>query len=247
MITLKLSTKTNGILYKDLSVENVIELTRANVGLNGPRRIIIEWTVDDGELALAKPQEVSCEPPMTQLDDSIPISAPEKNKTQSKLSEMSPASKDDSKDLVVLAEIGRINKYDFTTTKFIPLEANLSYAETDNGRISIKYAGTKINTTWEEMVKLEQFVGNPIPRGVKMLEGKDVGNRRTAVTKFINKMRENDVKAGDGVKLFNKIFKDMPKSGTVEPNDPDADFRSTGVGTSVYPPASPKGQDFGKG
>lgn len=257
MITLKLSTKTNGIMYKDISVVKVIELTQANVGVNGPRRITIEWTVNDPKMAVTKPVEVTGESSVTQLDAGIPASTPttppEKDNEHSdldKLTETQQASLGAHKS-VVLSKIGNINQDEFTTTKFIPIETNLSFAETSDGRISIKYAGTKVNTTWKELLKLEQSVENPIPRGVAVLKENDSGNRRTAVTRLINKMRSEGIKRGDGIKLFNKIFKDKPKSGTVELNnddtDPDVDFRATGVGASVYPPISPAGQDFGEG
>lgn len=148
MITLKLSTKTNGIVYKDISVEKVLELTQANVGTNGPRKITIEWAINDKDVAVVKPIEAANEASVTQ-PEVIPTPAPEK---KNKTSDIPPDGIDEHKDLVVLSEIGRIDKYDFTTAKYIPLESNLSYAETEDGRMSIKYAGNKINTTWEELI-----------------------------------------------------------------------------------------------
>ena len=255
LVTLKLSTKTNGIIYEDISEEKALELIRCNIGIKGPKaphKITIVWS-DGPEMAEVKPSEVTGEPSVDKTDDvkTAPVIDKTPPETEDKISKVQPASTDDSKKTVLLSEIGRIDKYDFTTTKYISIESNLSYAETDDGRISIKYAGTKINTTWKKLVELEQSIGDPITRGVPLLEGKDEGNRRTAVTKFINKLRINGIKQGDGIKLFNQIFNDKPNSGTVESKDgdtdPDADFKSTGVGSSVYPPSSPAGQDFGKG
>lgn len=255
LVTLKLSTKTNGIIYEDISEEKALELIKCNIGIKGPKaphKMTIVW-IDDAEVAVTKPLEVTGEPSVDKTDDvkTTPVIDKTPPETEDEISKVQPVSTDDSKKPVVLSEISRIDKYDFTTTKFIPIESNLSYAETDDGRISIKYAGTKINTTWKKLVELEQSIGDPITRGVPLLEGKDAGNRRTTVTKFINKMRINGIKQGDGIELFNRIFKDKPKSGTVESKDgdtdPDKDFRSTGVGSSVYPPASPTGQDFGEG
>lgn len=250
LITLKLSTKTNGIIYEDISEEKALELIRCNIGIKGskaPHKITISW-IDEPESAVAKPAELTGEPSVDKPDDvkTTPVIDKTPPETEDKISKVQPDSTDNSKKTVVLSEISRIDKYDFTTTKFIPIESNLSYAETDDGRISIKYAGTKINTTWKRLVELEQSIGDPIPRGVPLLEGKDAGNRRTTVAKFINNMRGNNIKQGDGIELFNKIFNYKPKSGIVESKDDD-DFRSTGVGASVYPPASPAGQDFGKG
>lgn len=257
MITLKLSTRTNGIIYEDISEEKALELIRCNIGIKGPKaphKITIAWS-DGPEMAEVKPSEATGEPSVDKTDDVETASVIDKTppETEDKISKVQPASTDDSKKTVLLSEIGRIDKYNFTTTKYIPIESNLSYAETDDGRISIKYAGTKINTTWKKLFELEQSIGDPITRGVPLLEGKDEGNRRTAVIKFINKMRENDIKQGDGsvvseIESFtNQIF--GKKSGTVESKDgdtdPDADFKSTGVGSSVYPPSSPAGQDFG--
>lgn len=257
MITLKLSTRTNGIIYEDISEEKALELIRCNIGIKGPKaphKITIAWS-DVPEMAEVKPSEAAGEPSVDKTDDvkTAPVIDKTPPETEDKISKVQPASTDDSKKTVLLSEIGRIDKYNFTTTKYIPIESNLSYAETDDGRISIKYAGTKINTTWKKLFELEQSIGDPITRGVPLLEGKDEGNRRTAVIKFINKMRENDIKQGDGsvvseIESFtNQIFGE--KSGTVESKDGDtdldADFKSTGVGSSVYPPSSPAGQDFG--
>lgn len=255
MVTLKLSTKTNGIIYEDISEEKALELIKCNIGIKGPKaphKITITW-IDDTEAAVSKPVEATVESSMDKTDDveTAPVIDNTPPGTEDELSKVQPVSTDDSEEPVVLSEISRIDKYDLTTTKFIPIESNLSYAETDDGRISIKYAGTKINTTWKKLVELEQSIGDPITRGVPLLEGKDAGNRRTTVTKFINKMRINGIKQGDGIKLFNQIFNDKPNSGTVESKDGDTDsdedFRSTGVGESVYPPHSPAGQDFGDG
>jgi len=247
MITLKLSTKTNGIIYNNISVEKVLELTRANVGVSGPRKITIEWVVDD-ESAVVKPPEATDGILLAKLDDDIPVNAHENENVPDKLHNLTETQQASLGDHVVLPEIAKIDKFDLTTTKYVPLESNLYFAETADGRLSVKYAGTKIFTTWEEIVKLEQSLLNPIPQGMALLKDKDVGNRRTAITKFINKMRTKNIKQGDGVKLFNHIFKDQSdldagKDGV----DPDADFRATGVGSSVYPPASPAGQDFGNG
>lgn len=249
LITLKLSTKTNGIIYENISEEKALELIRCNIGIKGPKaphKITIVW-IDEAEVDVLKPTEAIGESSVDETDggETIPVIDKSPPEPENKLSMVHPASTDNSNKSVVLSEIGRIDKYDFTTTKFIPIESNLSYAETEDGRISIKYAGSKINTTWKHLLELEQSIGDPIPRGVDLLEGKDAGNRRTTVTKFINKMRKNDIKQGDGIKLFNQI-NDKPKSGTKDGDtDSDDDFRSTGVASSVYPPASPKGQDFG--
>lgn len=251
MITLKLSTKTSGIIYNNVSVEKVLELTMANVGVSGPHKITIEWGVE--ELAVVKPPEATDKPLVDAVDDYIPKKAPEIEKVPDKFHQMAEtqqASLGGSKEPVVLSEINRIDKFSLTTTKYVPLESNLYFAETTDARLSIKYAGTKIDTTWKEIVKLEQSLPNPIPQGTALLNDKDVGNRRTAIIKFINKMRTTDIKQGDGVQLFNEIFKDKPKLDAdkgKDDEDPDADFRHTGVGSSVYPPASPAGQDFGDG
>lgn len=240
-------------MYRDISVEKVIELTKANVGTDGPRRITIEWNIDD-EGAVVKPQDDAGVSSVDQLDDNVPTTTPKKEKTQvkpDKLAEPQQSCLDNSHDIVLLSEIGRIDKFEFTTTKFIPLESNLSYAETSDGRITIKYAGNKINTTWKGLTMLEQSVGDPIQTGVALLEGKDEGNRRTAVIKFIKKMRSENINQGDGVKLFNTIFNDQHTHGDNDESedvvDPDADFRASGVGSAVYPPNTPLGQDFGKG
>lgn len=244
MINLKLSTKTNGIVYNNISVEKVIELTRANVGTNGPRKITIEWNNDATDGAVVKPVEVTGDSSAGKVEGGIPASTPTTKLKQDDADGMGDISHETqqsclgARESAVLSNISNINQKEFTTIKFIPIETNLSFAETLDGRITIKYAGTKVNTTWDELLQLEQSVKNPIPRGVAVLKTNDSGNRRTAVTKFINKMRSEDVKRGDGVKLFNQKFKN---------DDPDADFRSTGVGESVYPPVSPAGQDFGSG
>ncbi|MCK5385964.1 MAG: hypothetical protein KAJ39_02180 [Gammaproteobacteria bacterium] len=227
-------------------------MTHANVGTNGPHKITIEWTIDDTEKAVVNPIEVTGEPSVDKLTGVKPATETDMAQPEldDKLSDILPADTDDSKDTTVLSEIDKINKNDFTTTKFIPIEANLSFAETEDGRLSIKYAGSKINTTWEEVVKLEQSIVDPIPRGVTLLKENDLGPRRTTIIKFINKMRKNNIKPGDGLKLFKQIF-NKPRSGTLDhkdaDTDPDADFRSTGVASSVYPPISPSGQDFGNG
>ena len=250
MIQLKLSTKTNGIVYRNLSDEKVLELIKANLGTDGPRKITVEWGIDE-ETPVVKPTEATDGILLDKLDDSIPTNAPEKDKVPSKFhnsTETQQASLGGSHEPAVLSKIGNINQNEFTTAKFIPIETNLSFAETSDGRITIKYAGTKVNTTWKDLLELELSVNNPIPRGVAVLKENDSGNRRTAVTRFINKMRSDDIEQGDGVRLFKEIFKD--KSGiniNKDDVDPDADFRPTGVGSSVYPPASPAGQDFGHG
>jgi len=250
LIKLKLSTKTNGIVYKDLSEEKVIELIRANVGTSGPRKITVEWGIDDEESAVVKPTEATDSILLAKLDNDIPVNAPKKENVPDQLHNLTETQQSSLSNSFVLSEIGKIDKFDLTTTKYVPLESNLYFAETADGRLSIKYAGTKIFTIWEDIVKLEQFLPNPIPPGMALLKDKDVGNRRTAITKFINKMRTKDIKEGDGVKLFNHIFKDQSKLDADKGKngvDLDADFRPTGVGSSVYPPASPAGQDFGDG
>ena len=277
LINLKLSTNRTGIRYDDISEEKALELTKANIGTVGPRKITIEWGVDEDKAAEVKPLEDTVEPsavqeggdttsPVTEIDktmnsakgqtlilpDTHPEPTTETDKTSGnpdKLTETHQPDLINSVGPVVLSEIARIDKYEFTTSKFVPLESNLSFAETPDGRIVIKYAGTKINTTWKGILKLEGSLPDPIQQGVALLEGKDVGNRRTAVVKFIKKMREKDIKQGDGVVLFNKIFKDpIPNTDKPKNDGTDtADFRHTGVGSSVYPPSSPKGQDFGDG
>lgn len=247
LITLKLSTKNSGIVYEDISVEKAIELTQCNIDIQGkgPRKITIDWTKDD-EGAVVKSVEVPDGSCVVKTDDNVPAPMTE---PKNKLHNMHQASLDDEND-IMLSEIEKIEKYEFTTPKFITIEANLYFAETADGRIAIKYAGTKINTTWDNLIKLEQSIADPIPRGGTLLEENDTGNRRTAIIKFINKMRTNKIKQGDGIELFNKIFKhvtnptDKKKDEDV---DPDADFRPTGVGSSVYPPSRPTGQDFGDG
>ena len=277
MISLKISTNRTGIKYDNISEEKALELTKANIGTSGPHKITIEWTVDEDKAAEVKLLEDISESSMIHVDEDTPTPTPtlitdqiiypvkdqpqvlteihpepttETDKTSGDLDKLTETHQPDltsSSEPVVLSEISRIDKYEFTTTKFIPLESNLSFAETSDGRIVIKYAGTKINTTWKGLLKLEQSLPDPIQQGVALLEGKDVGNRRTAVVKFIKKMREKDIKQGDGVMLFNKIFKDpIPDTDNPKNDGTDtADYKPTGVGSSVYPPSSPKGQDFG--
>ena len=292
-----------------------------------------------------KPQEPIA-PPTTPVLESTP--GP-KHEQKLKLEPESSLSDDD------LAEINTINKHppvkllstldykirknDFTTPTFIPVEANLQYGETENGRLLIRYYATRIDTTWEDLKELEQTVPNPIPRGIPLLAYHDIGNRRSAVIKFIEHMRKKGIKQGQAIEILNKlnhpaeepeikekkepvIFKELDAIsrtklgeyidinvfemgyhnqgdgkiiicyGTTKvytswedmfklptfidnesiekldnlkqvairqfrkwmadhpdllPNgvDPDAEFRSMGVGDSVYPPASPGGQDFG--
>jgi len=250
MINLKLSTKTSGLIYSTVSVEKVLELTMANVGVSGPHKITIEWGVDE-EPAVIKPPEATDKPLVDAMINNTPKKPSKKENMPDKFHQMAEtqqASLGGSKEHV-LFEVNKIDKFNLTTTKYVPLESNLYFAETSDARLSIKYAGTKIDTTWKEIVKLEQLLPDPIPYGVALLKDKDQGNRRTAIIKFINKMRTKDIKQGDGVQLFNEIFKDKSPDADKGKDgvDPDADFRATGVGSSVYPPASPAGQDFGNG
>lgn len=273
MINLKLSTNYTSVTYRGISLEKALELTKCNIGTNGPHKITIDWT-DDVDLSPTTPVDVPTTPvdvastvplvgdtvvvdvevpkvpPVGQTSDyePAPVIDDTPGNAVDELPDMQQDSLGDLPRPVVLSEISKIERFEFTTTKFIPLESNLFFAETSDGRLSIKYAGTKINTTWKELVRLEQSVRDPIPARVDLLKERDVGNRRTAVIKFIRKMRDKNIKQGDCVGLFDQIFNHKSEPGKSKDGiDPDADFRPTGVGSSVYPPSSPAGQDFGSG
>ena len=114
----------------------------------------------------------------------------------------------------------KIRKNDFTTPTLIPLETNLHYGETEDGRILIKYYATRIDTIWEDLNELEQTIPNPIPRGIPLLSYHDSGNRRSAVIKFIEYIRIKGIKQGQAIEILDKLNHLAEGPETKEKKDP---------------------------
>lgn len=359
-IDLKISSKHAGITLEDITIDQAQTLVKTIVGTKGPYKVTISWEDDgtgdtDPEPMLESEPEPAHMPEMLTVESTNHTSEqeleqePEPKPPESITPVVEPASEQEPgpvenineqppvKLLSTLDE--KINKIDFTTPQFTPLEANLHYGETEDGRLLIKYYATRIDTTWEDLTGLEQTVPNPMPRGIPLLANHDTGNRRSAVIKFIEHMRNKDIKQGRAIEILDElnhpakepetkeekdpaVFKELDTISETElteyininlfgmgyhdqgngkivicydatkvytswgdmfklpkfidnelieklgnlkqvairqfrkwmadhpdllPDgvDPDAEFRSAGVGSSVYPPTSPRGQDFG--
>jgi len=114
---------------------------------------------------------------------------------------------------------------EFTTEKPVHIFGNLSYAESENGLVMIKYLSGTIYTLWSEIMKAcrDQIYVKPVPQG----KG---GNKHTALNQFI-KAVEGGLRKGQAKtkgKISNSEFwteKEKTPRDQKEAVDPDADFR----------------------
>jgi len=224
-INLKISSNHGGITLEDITIEQVVILTQTIVGVKGPHKITISWE-DDG---IDEPVEESIpEPePGQELESSLFGDDPDEvttslTRTTAVIPEP-PGPVDDlpqHKDPVIFNEMDRISKTKLA--KYIDIDVfNMGYHNQGEGKIVICYGTTKVYTSWEDMFKLPRFIDN---ESIKKLNNL----KQVAIRHFRKWMAVHPDLLPDGV-------------------DPDAEFRSVGVGQSVYPPVRPTGQDFGKG
>lgn len=237
-INYKISSKHGGITLEDITIDQALVLTNTIVGIKGPYKVTISWE-DDGidepeptEELISEPesepeQELESEPespePTTSHINRTGFSqAADHIIPKAPIIESTPIQEPNPEPphLVIFNELDRISKAKLA--KYIDIDVfNMGYHDQGDGKIVICYGTTKVYTSWEDMFKLPTFIDNESI-------GKLNNLKQVAIRHFRKWMATYPDLLPDGV-------------------DPDAEFRSAGVGQSVYPPISPAGQDFGKG
>lgn len=246
-IDFKISSKHAGITLEDITIDQALSLTETIVGTKGPYKVTISWEDDGTDDTDPEPvlesepepepahmpeiltvgstdhthdpepeQEPEPKPPELIIPPTTPIVKPtseQEPEPVENINEQPPV-----KLLPTLDE--KISKNDFTTPTFIPLEANLHYGETEDGRLLIKYYATRVDTTWEDLNELEPTVLNPIPRGIPLLAYHDIGNRRSAVIKFIEHMRMKGIEQGQAIEILDELNHTAKEPETKEKKDP---------------------------
>ena len=225
-INFRISSKYSGITLEDITIDQALILIETIVGIKGPYKCTVEWVqTDTGD---PEPEQEPTTPivgsatPTSDLEPDTDLQQvmirtppgeayaviPTPPKQEPEL-EPEPEPKENInkyppvKLLSTLA--GKISKNDFTTSKYVPLTANLYYGETVDGELLIRYFATRIDTTWDDLNKLEETIPDPMPRGIPLLTHNDTGNRRSAVIRFIEQMRTKDIKQGQAIEILNKV------------------------------------------
>jgi hypothetical protein len=235
-IDYKISSKHGGITLEDITIDQALVLTDTIVGTKGPYKVTISWE-DNGidepeptEELIVEPESeqeleskhVPPEPITSHINQTDLPQAADHITQKTPVIEPTPAQEPDPAPAhpVIFNELDRISKAKLA--KYIDIDVfNMGYHDQGDGKIIICYGTTKVYTSWENMFKLPIFIDNESIKELNNL-------KQVAVRHFRKWMTEHSDLLPDGV-------------------DPDAEFRSAGVGQSVYPPESPAGQDFGKG
>ena len=235
-IDYKISSKHGGITLEDITIDQALVLTNTIVGTKGPYKVTISWEdngIDEPEpteelISEPKPeQELEPEPkppgPITShINQTGFPQAADHITSKAPVIEPTPVQEPDPAPVhpVIFNELDRISKAKLA--KYIDIDVfNMGYHDQGHGKIVICYGTTKVYTSWEDMFKLPVFIDSESIKELNNL-------KQVALRHFRKWMANHPDLLPDGV-------------------DPDAAFRSTGVGQSVYPPSSPARQDFGKG
>lgn len=205
-INFRISSKYSGITLEDITIDQSLILIETIVGMKGPYKCTVEWVQTD-----TSDPEPEQEPMSPIVKSATPTSdlEPDEEPEPKPILEPEPEPKENInkyppvKLLSTLA--GKISKNDFTTSKYVPLAANLHYGETVDGELLIRYFATRIDTTWDDLNKLEGTIPDPMPRGIPLLTHNDTGNRRSAVIRFIEQIRTKNIKPGQAIEILNKV------------------------------------------
>lgn len=209
-VNMNVSMANNGIKLFHLDKEKALRIADELIGVEGLTKITLSWD--------ALPESKKDEDPYTIVDK---VTAGEEPEFRTKIfngttprqttieHEQSdlPGQPDHEPD-ALLYEIHKIKISDCTTKEKVPLEPELEYAETPDSNLWIRYKSYSIHTTWENIRKLEDAVPPEITSDVKLLNERDYGNRRTAVIKFIEHMRDG-LTEGDAEKVLKVAKNEM--------------------------------------
>jgi len=223
----KISSKHGGITLEDVTIGQTLVLTETIVGIKGPYKVTISWE-DDGIDEPEPTEELISEPEPKPVQELEPEpEPPEPTTTHTNMTDFPQAADNitaiepiPTKEPVIFKQLDRISKAKLA--KYIDIDVfNMGYHDQGDGKIVICYGTTKVYTSWEDMFKLPKFINNESIENLNNL-------KQVAIRHFRKWMADHPDLLPDGV-------------------DPDAEFRSAGIGSSVYPPASPAGQDYGMG
>lgn len=229
-INMQISTDHSGVKLEDITKEQATELTRNIVGTKGPRKLIFTWGYDAADevnksIVPTPPSDIPKPEPKPEQELEPEPEPPEPTTTHTNMTDFPQAADNitaiepiPTKEPVIFKQLDRISKAKLT--KYIDIDVfNMGYHDQGDGIVVICYGTTKVYTSWEDMFKLPKFINNESIENLNNL-------KQVAIRHFRKWMADHPDLLPDGV-------------------DPDAEFRSAGVGSSVYPPASPAGQDFG--